>query len=139
MRRLEADLQEGEEGEKGKSRDVAGESDFLTLRLSTYTFSMGESLPSVLTLYTWDIIVALPFLPVRQDFHPKRNQARQKLATLPKNRFRDLASDVFFELRRRFPEFDVEWERERAQDEEIVMGVGLTEFIGLRSGEGSIC
>ncbi|KAL7418827.1 component of the polarisome [Cryptotrichosporon argae] len=49
---------------------------------------------------------ALPFLPVRDDFHPKRNQARQKLATLPKNRFKDLASDVFFELRRRYPEFE---------------------------------
>ncbi len=47
-----------------------------------------------------------PFLPVRDDFHPKRNQARQKLATLPKNRFKDLASDVFHELRRRYPEFD---------------------------------
>ncbi len=49
-----------------------------------------------------------PFLPVRDDFHPKRNQARQKLATLPKNRFKDLASDVFFELRRRYPEFEAE-------------------------------
>ncbi|CAG8804156.1 6048_t:CDS:2, partial [Dentiscutata erythropus] len=36
---------------------------------------------------------AVPFLPVCDDFHPKRNQARQKLATLPKNRFKDLASD----------------------------------------------
>ncbi|KAH8549939.1 hypothetical protein BGW37DRAFT_428357 [Umbelopsis sp. PMI_123] len=35
-----------------------------------------------------------PFLPVRDDFHPKRNQARQKLATLPKTRFKDLASDA---------------------------------------------
>ncbi|ODN76142.1 hypothetical protein L202_06067 [Cryptococcus amylolentus CBS 6039] len=52
-----------------------------------------------------------PFLPVREDFHPKRNQARQKLATLPSNRFKDLASDVFYELKRRFPEF----EREQGQ------------------------
>lgn len=49
-----------------------------------------------------------PYLQGRNDFHPKRNQARQKLATLPKNRFRDLASDVFFELERRFPEFPAE-------------------------------
>jgi len=34
-----------------------------------------------------------------------RNQARQKLATLRKTRFQDLASDVFFELGRRYPEF----------------------------------
>ncbi|KAG8849964.1 component of the polarisome [Tulasnella sp. 330] len=47
----------------------------------------------------------VPFLPVRDDFHPKRNQARQKLATLPKTRFKDLSSDVFFELGRRYPEF----------------------------------
>ncbi|KAF8884684.1 hypothetical protein BD779DRAFT_1801639, partial [Infundibulicybe gibba] len=33
------------------------------------------------------------FLPVRIGFHPKRNQARQKLATLPTSRFEDLCSD----------------------------------------------
>ncbi|BGP44719.1 component of the polarisome [Rhodotorula kratochvilovae] len=49
-----------------------------------------------------------PFLAVRPDFHPKRNQARQKLATLPLLRFRDLASDVYFELDRRYPEFGEE-------------------------------
>lgn len=48
---------------------------------------------------------AVPFLPVRDDFHPKRNQARQKLATLPTHRFQDLCSDVYFELSRRYPEF----------------------------------
>lgn len=46
------------------------------------------------------------YLPQKSDFHPKRNQARQKLSTLPKNRFRDLASDVYFELERRYPEFN---------------------------------
>ncbi|KIY54002.1 hypothetical protein FISHEDRAFT_32248 [Fistulina hepatica ATCC 64428] len=46
-----------------------------------------------------------PFLPVQDSFHPKRNQARQKLATLPTNRFEDLSSDVYFELTRRYPEF----------------------------------
>ncbi|KAK0460896.1 uncharacterized protein EV420DRAFT_1619444 [Desarmillaria tabescens] len=47
----------------------------------------------------------VPFLPVREEFHPKRNQARQKLATLPTARFEDLSSDVYFELARRYPEF----------------------------------
>ncbi|KAF5388773.1 hypothetical protein D9757_005617 [Collybiopsis confluens] len=47
----------------------------------------------------------VPFLPVREEFHPKRNQARQKLATLPTSRFEDLSSDVYFELSRRYPEF----------------------------------
>lgn len=51
-------------------------------------------------------ILAIPFLPVRDEFHPKRNQARQKLATLPTSRFEDLSSDVFFELSRRYPEFN---------------------------------
>ncbi|KAL4986096.1 hypothetical protein BDW68DRAFT_163928 [Aspergillus falconensis] len=46
-----------------------------------------------------------PFLPPRNDFHEKRNQARQKLASLQHQRFRDLASDVFNELERRFPQF----------------------------------
>ncbi|KAI1315071.1 component of the polarisome [Mortierella claussenii] len=46
----------------------------------------------------------VPFLAVRDDFHPKRNQARQKLATLPQNRFKDLASDVYVQLERQFPD-----------------------------------
>ncbi|KAI9370450.1 hypothetical protein BJX61DRAFT_91779 [Aspergillus egyptiacus] len=46
-----------------------------------------------------------PFLPPRSDFHEKRNQARQKLASLQHQRFRDLAGDVFHELERRFPQF----------------------------------
>ena len=50
----------------------------------------------------------VPFLPVRDEFHPKRNQARQKLATLPLSRFRDLSSDVYYELVRRYPEFKEE-------------------------------
>ncbi|KAG0166405.1 component of the polarisome [Apophysomyces sp. BC1015] len=47
----------------------------------------------------------VPFLPVRDEFHPRRNQARQKLATLPIPRFQDLASDVYSELSRRYPQF----------------------------------
>ena len=50
----------------------------------------------------------VPFLPVRDEFHPKRNQARQKLATLPMARFKDLSSDVYYELVRRYPEFKEE-------------------------------
>lgn len=46
-----------------------------------------------------------PFLPPREDFHEKRNQARQKLASLQPQRFGDLATDVFCELDRRFPQF----------------------------------
>lgn len=46
-----------------------------------------------------------PYLLPKNSFHPKRNQARQKLSTLPPPRFRDLATDVFFELERRFPQF----------------------------------
>lgn len=53
----------------------------------------------------------VPFLPVRDDFHPKRNQARQKLATLPTGRFKDLSSDVYYELGRRYPEFREEVSR----------------------------
>ncbi|UZJ56293.1 hypothetical protein CBS101457_005613 [Exobasidium rhododendri] len=65
----------------------------------------------------------MPHLAVREEFHPKRNQARQKLATLPKNRFKDLSSDVFFELERRFPYLRDEYrpevgERERREEVE---------------------
>jgi Spa2 homology domain (SHD) of GIT len=46
-----------------------------------------------------------PYLLPKDTFHPKRNQARQKLSTLPDARFKDLATDVFYELERRFPNF----------------------------------
>ena len=45
------------------------------------------------------------YLTPRDNFHPKRNQARQKLSTLPPTRFRDLATDVFYEVERRVPRF----------------------------------
>ena len=40
---------------------------------------------------------------MRQEFHPKRNQARQKLATLPMAKYKDLATDVMFEIENRCP------------------------------------
>ena len=45
------------------------------------------------------------FLLPKNNYHPKRNQARQKLSTLPPKKFRELATDVLFELERRFPRF----------------------------------
>ncbi|KAL9007055.1 MAG: hypothetical protein Q9188_000178 [Gyalolechia gomerana] len=45
------------------------------------------------------------YLLPKNNFHPKRNQARSKLSSLPPPRFRDLATDVFYELERRFPRF----------------------------------
>ena len=65
------------------------------------------SIPSRLNegLTNTPVFPEVPFLPVRDDFHPKRNQARQKLATLPKTKFKDLSGDVFHELGRRYPEF----------------------------------
>ncbi|KAI9511242.1 hypothetical protein F5148DRAFT_1172823 [Russula earlei] len=46
----------------------------------------------------------VPFLHFQKGFHPKRNQARQKLSTLATSRFQDLSSDVLWEIGRRFPE-----------------------------------
>ncbi|PGG98461.1 hypothetical protein GX51_06805 [Blastomyces parvus] len=46
-----------------------------------------------------------PYLPPRQEFHEKRNQARQVLSSLQPPRFRNLATDVLCELERRFPHF----------------------------------
>ncbi|TKX19188.1 hypothetical protein C1H76_8642 [Elsinoe australis] len=43
------------------------------------------------------------YLLPTKTFHPKRNQARQKLSTLPPERFKQLATDVYFELERRVP------------------------------------
>ncbi|ETW78496.1 hypothetical protein HETIRDRAFT_386668 [Heterobasidion irregulare TC 32-1] len=38
--------------------------------------------------------LTVPFLPVRDDFKSKRNQARPKLATLRTSHFKDLSSDT---------------------------------------------
>ncbi|KAH9980590.1 hypothetical protein BJV74DRAFT_856306 [Russula compacta] len=43
-------------------------------------------------------------LPAQGKFHPKRNQARQKLATLTTSRFPELVIDVHYELGCRYPE-----------------------------------
>ncbi|KAJ2082308.1 component of the polarisome [Coemansia sp. RSA 988] len=48
-------------------------------------------------------VQGMPFLHVRDHYHPKRNQARQKLATLSRLKFVDLVHDVNEELKRRFP------------------------------------
>lgn len=45
----------------------------------------------------------VPFLGAQAGFHPKRNQAREKLATLRPPRFQELTSDVRHELGRRYP------------------------------------
>jgi len=42
-------------------------------------------------------------LPYRDHFHERRNQARQKMGTLPDHRFRVLALEVFLEIERRYP------------------------------------
>ena len=46
-----------------------------------------------------------PHLLPRSEFHEKRNHARQKLSSLQHQRFKDLATDVYCELERRFPHF----------------------------------
>ncbi|KAH9955300.1 hypothetical protein BC827DRAFT_1237471 [Russula dissimulans] len=51
-----------------------------------------------------DAATRVSFLPARVGFHPKRNQARQKLSTLSTPRFEDLCGDVLYELCRRYPE-----------------------------------
>lgn len=43
------------------------------------------------------------YLLPKESFHPKRNQARQKLCSLPTGRFTELVTDVFYETERRIP------------------------------------
>ncbi|KAI8837910.1 hypothetical protein BJ741DRAFT_514269, partial [Chytriomyces cf. hyalinus JEL632] len=74
---------------------------------------MGRLNQQQFTVFTIDLIDeilrrrdganASAHLPARQDFHPKRNQTRQKLASLAILNFKKMACDVFFELERRFP------------------------------------
>jgi len=40
----------------------------------------------------------IPFLPVIEDVHPRRNKAQQRLATLAVSPLEDLSSDAHFEL-----------------------------------------
>lgn len=42
-------------------------------------------------------------LPAQAGFHPKRNQAREKLAILRSSRFQELTRDVRYELGQRYP------------------------------------
>ncbi|KAG0128048.1 hypothetical protein HOY82DRAFT_44224 [Tuber indicum] len=44
-----------------------------------------------------------PYLPNVSTFHPRRNQAREKLATLRTGRFAALLTDVMIEIRARYP------------------------------------
>ncbi len=60
--------------------------------------------------------LAPPFLPANASYHPKRNQARQKISTLPPHRFRDLTMDLVYELERRFPFL---WLRANAEVEPV--------------------
>lgn len=78
--------------------------DELVRRKNNTSKNEGKTLTTLEVSLTIQCVSPVPFLPVRDEFHPKRNQARQKLATLPKTRFKDLSSDVFVELGRRYPE-----------------------------------
>ncbi|ODQ47886.1 hypothetical protein PICMEDRAFT_71903 [Pichia membranifaciens NRRL Y-2026] len=46
------------------------------------------------------------YLASQPNYHPKRNQARQKLAALPPSRFKDLVNDVLFEIGNRMHKED---------------------------------
>ena len=61
--------------------------------------------PTLLQSVNFSRLCSVPFLSAREGFHPKRNQARQKLSTLPTTRLEDLAGDVYFETARRHAKF----------------------------------
>ena len=58
---------------------------------------------SLLTRATHALVSVLQSLPAQAQFHLKRNQAREKLATLRPSRFQELTRDVRHELSRRYP------------------------------------
>ncbi|PJF16982.1 hypothetical protein PSACC_03211 [Paramicrosporidium saccamoebae] len=58
---------------------------------------------------------AEPFLAIRLEYSPKRNQARQKLADLVSTRFVQLVANVHCELERRFPELQLEQAMQESQ------------------------
>ncbi|KAJ3403738.1 component of the polarisome [Chytriomyces hyalinus] len=89
---------------------------------------MGRLNQQQFTVFTIDLIDeilrrreganASAHLPARQDFHPKRNQTRQKLASLAILNFKKMACDVFFELERRFPNLVQEYPQDKEPDPE---------------------
>lgn len=62
---------------------------FIDLSINVYDELQRRSLDSE---------VAPKHLEPQVGYHPKRNQARQKLAALPASRFKDLVNDVLFEI-----------------------------------------
>ncbi|KAJ3133683.1 component of the polarisome [Physocladia obscura] len=58
------------------------------------------------------------YLQPRQDFHPKRNQTRQKLASLAVANFKKMAADLFFELERRYPNLIQEYPKDKSPSPE---------------------
>ncbi len=73
--------------------------------LSLYCIILSHALILIL------IPFLVPFLPIRSDLLPKRNQARQKMATLPDSRFKELAAELYVEIEKRFPQVVSDFER----------------------------
>ena len=53
-------------------------------------------------------LCAVTSLPVREDMHEKRNEARAKLSALSSQRWAQLVEDVLRELVGRYPELDTQ-------------------------------
>lgn len=52
--------------------------------------------------------IAVRFIRVRMAFNGKRNKALQRMAKMPDNRLRELSSEIYFEIERRYPELKYE-------------------------------
>jgi hypothetical protein len=66
------------------------------------------------------------FLSSTPNYHPKRNQARRKLASLSLDRFKDFAIDVVYDLERRFPSLQSQVINELEQLERNVRTHGIS-------------
>lgn len=70
-------------------------------RLRVLVCPVAHDVPHLLTYgYAFRIV---PFLPARSEFDMQRNQARQKLATMPASKFEGRCIDIYFELAWRYP------------------------------------
>ena len=76
---------------------------------------------------TLSIVSDEPFLRPKTQFHAKRNQARQKLATLPPGRFKELASDVVYEIEKRYPQC-IDIAQGRSQNEDVKRTISTSSF-----------
>ncbi|KAI0031857.1 hypothetical protein K488DRAFT_86411 [Vararia minispora EC-137] len=73
--------------------------DELIRRKNNISPNLGRLSLLTLLMPALSLAILVPVLPNRPDYHPKRNEARRKLCTLPNSRFERLAVDIYHDIK----------------------------------------